>query len=175
MPLSDDARTIVVGSLVFDATPGISRVVFISASHRGSHRARGFWANLGVGAIGNPLDDEGTFGEIRAHLRPEALARSRGRLPNSLQLLDPDNLFVNAVAELPVRRGIPYHSIIGDRGKGGFLDQTEPFSHDGLVPYWSSHLAGATSERVIPAGHWTHLHPLALAEIKRILLMHVGR
>ena len=175
VPLSDQARKVVAGSLIFDATPGISRVIFISASHRGSHRARGFWANLGVGAIGNPLDDEGIFEEVRAHLRPEALERSRGRLPNSVQLLNPDNLFVNAVAELPIKRGLPYHSIIGDRGKGGFLDHTEPVSHDGLVPYWSSHLDGATSERVIPAGHWTHLHPLALAEIKRILGEHLRR
>jgi hypothetical protein len=92
-----------------------------------------------------------------------------------VQLLNPDNLFVNAVAELPIKRGLPYHSIIGDRGKGGFLDHTQPVSHDGLVPYWSSHLDGATSERVIPAGHWTHLHPLALAEIKRILGEHLRR
>ncbi len=175
VPLTEKNRRIVTDSLIFRATPGISRAVFISASHRGSHRARGFWADLGTSVIGSPLDDEGIFAELRPHLRPEALKRSRGHLPNSLQLLDPDNLFVSAVAELPVHPGIPYHSIIGDRGRGGFLDRTEPFSHDGLVPYWSSHIKGAESERVIPAGHWTHLHPLAMAEIKRILLDHIGR
>ena len=175
VPLSDQMRDIVRGSLIFNATPGVSRAVFISASHRGSHRARGFWANLGTSVIGSPLDDEGIFKALRPHLRPEALERSRGHLPNSLQLLDPDNLLVSAVAGLPVKRGIPYHSIIGDRGKGGYLDRTKPFSHDGLVPYWSSHIEGAKSERIIPAGHWTHLHPLAMAEIKRILLEHLGR
>jgi pimeloyl-ACP methyl ester carboxylesterase len=174
VPLSDKARPIVTGSLIFNATPGIARAIFVSASHRGSHRARGFWANFGTSVIGSPLDDEGMFAEVRPYLRPEALERSRGHLPNSLQLLDPDNLFVSAVAELPIHQGIPYHSIIGDRGRGGYLDRTEPVSNDGLVPYWSSHIEGATSERVIPAGHWTHLHPLAMAEIKRILLEHIG-
>ncbi len=175
VPMTDQTRKIVTGSLIFPATPGIARAVFISASHRGSHRAHGFWADLGTSIIGSPLDDEGIFAEVRPYLRPEALQRSRGHLPNSLQLLDPDNLFVSAVAELPIRRGIPYHSIIGDRGRGGFLDRSKPNSNDGLVPYWSSHLEGAKSERIIPAGHWTHLHPLAMAEIKRILFEHLGR
>lgn len=175
VPLSGPTRDIVVDSLIFKATPGISRAVFISASHRGSHRARGFWANFGTSIIGSPLDDEGIFAAVRPYLRPEALQRSQGHLPNSLQLLDPDNLLVSAVAELPVHRGIPYHSIIGDRGKGGSLDRTAPFSNDGLVPYWSSHIAGAESERVIPAGHWTHLHPLGMVEIQRILREHLGK
>jgi len=175
VPLSEKTREIVENSLIFKATPGISRAVFVSASHRGSHRARALIVKVASWIIGSPLDDEGIFAEVRPHLRPEALRRSGGHLPNSLQLLDPDNLLVNAVAKLPVRRGIPYHSIIGDRGRGGFLDRSDPPSSDGIVPYWSSHIEGAESERVIPAGHWTHLHPLAMAEIKRILLEHIDR
>jgi hypothetical protein len=68
---------------------------------------------------------------------------------------------------------VPYHSLIGDRGRGGFLDRTRPESSDGIVPYWSSHMDGARSERVIPSGHWSHLHPLGMSEIKRILVEHL--
>jgi hypothetical protein len=32
---------------------------------------------------------------------------------------------------------------------------------------------GARSERVIPSGHWSHLHPLGMSEIKRILVEHL--
>ena len=46
---------------------------------------------------------------------------------------------------------VPYHSIIGNRGKPGPLAE----STDGVVPYWSSHLDGAKSELLFPArtGH----------------------
>jgi len=43
---------------------------------------------------------------------------------------------------LPIAPGVTYHSIMGDRGKGN-----TPESSDGVVPYWSSHLGGAASEK----------------------------
>jgi hypothetical protein len=60
--------------------------------------------------------------------------------------------------------GIPYHSIIGDRGRGD-----TPNSSDGVVPYWSSHLDGAASEKIVPSGHGSPLNPQAIAEVHRIL------
>jgi len=107
-------------------------------------------------------------------VRPEARAKGRPRLPNAIDLLDPNHPFLHLVDSLPADPSIPYHSLIGDRGKGGFLDRTWPTSSDGIVPYWSSHLRGAKSERVIPSGHWSHLHPLGLAEIKRLLVLHLA-
>ena len=42
-------------------------------------------------------------------------------------------------------------------------------SDDGLVPYWSSHLEGAVSEKVIISGHSVQETPQAVLEIRRIL------
>jgi hypothetical protein len=39
-----------------------------------------------------------------------------------------------------------------------------------VVGYWSSHLAGAQSELVVPTGHDAHLHPKTIADLRRILL-----
>jgi hypothetical protein len=64
---------------------------------------------------------------------------------------------------------------LGDRGKGGNLSHKSPVSTDGIVPYWSSHLDGAESELIIPSHHWTNQHPLGIAEVKRILLVHLGK
>jgi hypothetical protein len=61
-------------------------------------------------------------------------------------------------------RSVPYHSIIGDRGKGN-----SPNSTDGVVAYWSSHLEGAASEKVVPSGHGANENPEGIAEIRRIL------
>jgi len=64
---------------------------------------------------------------------------------------------------------IPYHSIIGDRGRGD-----TPNSSDGVVPYWSSHLDGAESEQIVPSGHPAHRDPQAIAEMVRILKKHIA-
>src|SRR4030095_3245904 len=86
------------------------------------------------------------------------------RFPDSIATLDPDNDFVRAINTVPITKGIPYHSIIGDRGRGD-----SPNSSDGVVPYWSSHLDGAKSEFIAPCGHGSPLNPQAIAEVHRIL------
>lgn len=173
LSLSDQARHLLESILFFKPVPHISRVVFVAASHRGSDDAVGFWGRLGAAIIGDPIADSSEFREIISQARPEAQAHGRKRFPNSIDLLDPDSLFVDEVNLLPTARGVPFHSVMGDRGKGGFLDKTKPQSSDGIVPYWSSHMDGAESERVIPSGHWCQLHPLGMDEIKRILIEHL--
>ena len=39
--------------------------------------------------------------------------------------------------------------------------------------YWSSHLDGAVSEKIVPSGHGSHAHPEGIAEAGRILLLHL--
>lgn len=173
LAVSDKTRRMLDGMLLFKPVPHISRVIFVSASHRGSDMAVDFWGRLGAAIVGNPVADKEAYAEVLAQARPEARTRSRNRFPNSIDLLDPDSPFLETINTLPTARGVPYHSVIGDRGKGGFLDKTRPVSSDGIVPYWSSHMDGASSERVIPSGHWSHLHPLGMAEIKRILIEHL--
>jgi hypothetical protein len=65
--------------------------------------------------------------------------------------------------------GIPYHTIMGDRGRGD-----APNSSDGVVPYWSSHMEGAQSELVVASGHAAHQDPKGIGEVCRILLLNVG-
>jgi hypothetical protein len=86
--------------------------------------------------------------------------RARGG-PTSLFSLAPNPL-LDSLADLPIK--VPFHSIIGNRGKDQGLD-----SSDGVVAYRSSHLEGAESEKIVPAGHNLLLHPATVAEIKRIL------
>lgn len=172
---SGETRELVTRSLIFKSTPGISRVIFVSASHRGSGRASNFLGRFGALVVGSPITKENVFREAIQVARNAARLRNHNRLPNSIDLLDPNSLMVKAVDALPTTPGVPYHSVIGDRGKGGYLDHTKPESSDGFVPYWSSHMEGAESERIIPSAHWSHLHPLGMAEIKRILLKHLHR
>ena len=68
---------------------------------------------------------------------------------------------------LPLAKSIPYHSIIGDRGRGD-----TPNSSDGVVPYWSSHVSGAESEKIVPSNHGANQSPQGIAEVVRILKKH---
>ena len=65
--------------------------------------------------------------------------------------------------------GIPYHSIMGDRGHGD-----TPNSSDGIVPYWSSHLDGARSELIVNSDHGAQYNPQAIREVARILKRNLG-
>jgi hypothetical protein len=66
-------------------------------------------------------------------------------MPDNIDTLSPNNRFVKIMNTLPIAKGIPYY--IGDRGRGD-----TPNSSDGVVAYWSSHLDGAKSERIVPVG-----------------------
>lgn len=170
IPFSKEARNLMTRTLIFKARDDISRTIFVSASLRGSDMATGFFGRLGAKLVGNPISQNEVNKEVYAFVRPEMRKSGRHRLPNSIEMLDPDNSFLKVSNALPLEPGVPFHSLIGDRGRGGHLDTTKPVSSDGIVPYWSSHLAGARSERIIPSGHWSQLHPLGMVEIKRILV-----
>jgi hypothetical protein len=90
--------------------------------------------------------------------------RTLKRMPNSVDTLEPNDRFVQAVDKLPITPGIPYHSIMGDRGRGH-----TPNSSDGIVPYWSSHLAGAQSESIVNSDHGAQYNRQAIREVERIL------
>jgi hypothetical protein len=81
--------------------------------------------------------------------------------PTSLFWLAPNPL-LDSLAALSIE--VPFHSIIGNRGINEGANST-----DGIVDYKSSHLPGAESEKIVPAGHNLIANSATVAEIKRIL------
>jgi Alpha/beta hydrolase family len=173
MPFSAETRKVMTESLIFTHRPEISRVIFASASHRGSDIATNFMGRLGSRIIGSPADMLPPDTKALALAKPNSTGENLNHLPNSIDFLKPTNRFVTNLAKLPTTKGVPYHSIIGDRGKGGNLSHVDPVSTDGIVPYWSSHFDGAKSELIIPSHHWTNQNPQGIAEIDRILHEHL--
>jgi hypothetical protein len=110
-----------------------------------------------------------TRNAVASMITQDAASIQLDRAPNSIDTLSPNNRFVRGVNKLPIAPGVTFHSIIGDRGKGD-----TPNSSDGVVPYWSAHLDGAASEKIVPSGHSSHQHPEGFAEVKRILKLHAG-
>lgn len=160
-------------ALIFKPQPDVERVIFCSASLGGSNLATGFLGNLGAKLVGTPKDIKSESHEFVSLAKPREDGKKIKQIPNSINLLDPKNRFITTLNSIPVSPGIPYHSIMGDRGKGGNLNYTKPQSTDGIVPYWSSHIDGAQSEIIIPSHHWSNQHPAAIAEVRRILKLHL--
>jgi hypothetical protein len=89
--------------------------------------------------------------------------------PTSIDLLEPDNPLLKAMAQMPFGRGVRLHSIIGTGG--GDVLAGEPT--DGIVPLSSARLAGVSSELRVPVRHSDlHRDPAALDEVVRILRDH---
>jgi pimeloyl-ACP methyl ester carboxylesterase len=163
-PLASDARKLLEESLVFNHRPDVQRVIFISTPHRGSRFASGWIGRIGSGLVRTPRLFTPIYDEMKPLLVDAPTAAAFKRMPNSVDTLEPNDRFVQAVDKLPITRGIPYHSIMGDRGRGD-----TPNSSDGIVPYWSSHVDGAQSELIVNSDHSAQSNPEAIHEVARIL------
>ena len=166
-PISGPSREYLENSLVFHARPKIHRAIFISGPHRGSDLALNLFGRTFAKLVRLP----GTMADIRdvliaSTIDPAAMKMTQS--PNSIDTLSPANYFVIEINKIPVDPKVPYHSIMGDRGKGD-----TPNSSDGVVPYWSSHLEGAASEKIVPSGHGAHVNPEGIEEVHRILRLHL--
>jgi hypothetical protein len=105
---------------------------------------------------------------MKSEIPEETLRKlNNGRLPNSVSNLAPKSPYLAVLNKQRIQA--PYNSIIGNRGKPGPLAD----STDGVVPYWSSHLDGAKSECIVPGPHGSCELPQTIAELDRILRLHL--
>jgi len=163
--LSPEARKTVNHLIYFSPREDISRVIFVATPHRGSRLAFNPVAGLLSRLIQLPqlLDNTDRI-ELLSAAR-DGMRNLMAVPANSIRFLKADSPLILSIQQLPLARDIPYHSIIGDRGRGN-----SPDSSDGVVPYSSSHLESAQSEKIVPSGHGANAHPEAIEEMRRILL-----
>ena len=98
----------------------------------------------------------------------DKIAATTGLYITGIDNLDPDNGALKMLNQMPMSDKVIYHSIIGNTEGGGI-----PGGSDGIVPYTSSHLDNVRSELVVKSGHSAQQTPLAIQEIRRILLEHL--
>ena len=152
--------------LVFEPAPFVKRVIFIAVPHKGSQIATSWAGRIGASLIRLPAEIlrrnlllvKSFFGENAA---------GKFRVSTGIDNLRPDDVMLQFLNKLPVSPAVPYHSVIGNRKSPGI-----PGGSDGVVPYASSHLDGAASELVVKSNHSVQCNPLAIQEVRRILLLH---
>lgn len=163
--LSAEAREHIKELIFFSANRDVERVIFVATPHRGSRLAlrpiAGFFAKL----IQLPFTlNSSDWTELRQAMRDDA--RSLFVAPaNSIRFLQAESPLLLSILRLPASPRVKFHSIIGDRGRGN-----TPDSSDGVVPYWSSHLDGVESEKIVPSGHGANENAEGIEEMRRILV-----
>jgi hypothetical protein len=170
LSLSANEKHTILQYFFFRHQPAIDRVIFLAVPHRGSRLAGGILGSIGNRLIRHSRSPAQALRKLAAQypgiLSPYvARVNARGG-PTSLFSLAP-NPVLSCLADLPIT--VPFNSIIGNRGIDKGVD-----SSDGVVPYRSSHLEGAESEKIVPAGHDLISNAVTIAEIKRILEESLG-
>lgn len=155
--------------LHFTPQPNVERAIFLASPHKGTDAAGNRLGRLIGRLVRLPLTILGAFGD--AFMALQDPGETDGKKPkepvitNSIENLKASDPFIEASSALPIKPGLKYHSIIAKRK----ADVPTPESDDGLVPYWSAHLDGALSEKVIVSGHSVQETPEAVLEVRRIL------
>jgi len=84
--------------------------------------------------------------------------------------MTPSNRFVRVLGPMPVAPGIASHSIVAVDGDPPYDDA----SGDGIVKCLSAHRTDVDSEIVVRSPHSCQSNSAAVAEVRRILLLHLA-
>jgi hypothetical protein len=170
MRLPPAVRNWVRPAYFYEPVPFVSRVVFIATPHRGS-----LIASLGVGRLASlsvrPPQEMRQLHDRVIQMNPGAFRPEfERRVPTTIDMLEPDSRPLQAIASLRPPCWVSLHSIVGV-GHASLTGGRD----DCVVAESSAHTEGAVSEICVPASHTkVHHHPLAIAEVRRILAQHLA-
>lgn len=167
LPVTPDVRELLERVFFFKPLPFVTEAVFIATPHRGSEMALGTIGRIGKALVTLPLTVAKASGAFLGALAKTGSQVPMTGMPTGIDGLSPNNKMLTTSADLPL--AAPFHTICGNEDKAG-----EPGGTDGIVPYWSSRLDGARTELIVKSGHGAHEHPLAIREVRRVMLEHAA-
>lgn len=145
--------------------PFVKRVVFVATPHHGSYVAGNWMAHQFARLIAMPskILDAG------AELAKGSPDLANWRVPSAVDNMTPNHPFVRALGPMPIAEGTTCHSIVAVKSDPPYDDGT-----DGVVRYESAHRTDCASEVVVRSPHSCQSNPATIAEVRRILLVHLG-
>jgi pimeloyl-ACP methyl ester carboxylesterase len=176
--LPAEAREELRRTFFFQREDRVKRVIFIGTPHQGSKLSPSPLGRLAVHMAQMPSELMTLHADIVKDNPGLAKLLHDRALPTSVDLLAPGAPALQLMANRPRPEQVQYHTIAGqintattnvERWLVG--DGDDP--GDGIVPYKSAHIATAETELVVPADHFhVHHHPLAIQEVRNILMRH---
>ena len=168
--LKPETKALLKEALFVHHLPFVETVIFIATPHGGSYQASLTIVGLFTRLVTLPLSIAAATADVLANAGDALKLDKDRRAFNSINGMSPGNPGIEAVRKIPVAPGIHAHSIIPTLQDGPLEDR-----NDGVVEYKSAHIDGVESELVIEhQGHSTQSNPLAVREVRRILLEQLG-
>jgi pimeloyl-ACP methyl ester carboxylesterase len=169
--VSEETRQILEQAMFVKPLPFVKRVIFISTPHRGAYAAGWRIAQWVARFARLPFTLASSMNDLLQG-NPDAIRLDPERRHfGAVYAMTPGSPFIKALAPIPIAPGIPAHSIIPIKG-----DPPPQGQGDGVVKYDSAHIEGVESEFIVP--RWYHSaqnNPLAIGEVRRILLEHAEK
>lgn len=165
---SDDQMKLVRKVYDFKAADYVSSVIFICTPQRGSFQAAKWYSRWIAKFISMPGELQGV-GDRVFSTETKLPASLSGRLPTSLDNMNPDSPILKILLDTPIEKRVRYHSIIAIGDADPHDAQALAETDDGVVQYSAAHLDGAQSELLVNASHSCQDNPLVIQEVRRIL------
>lgn len=160
MNLTDQERMTLKEAFYWHPRRHVDRVIFCSVPFGGSTFAASWIGRFGRLLVAPSQGFSGFFDGLEKKnpgIWQPAYSNLPGTAVNSVSSLSPKQRSMEIFQSLPIVRGTAAHLITGSR--------------DFFVAPSSSSLPSAESALEVPSGHGSFHHPLAVAEIKRILAL----
>ncbi|MBW2640392.1 MAG: hypothetical protein DRI24_18555 [Deltaproteobacteria bacterium] len=153
--------------LILKPLPFVKKVIFLSTPHRGSFQSKEWSRNLLRWLVTLPVTMVQNSMEYYDYVTDDVKKLMGGKKTffTSADGMSPDNPLLKTLAEIPLAPGVQGHSIIAVK-----TDGDPKLGNDGVVEYSSAHLDGMASELIVRSGHSSQLNPLAIDEVRRILV-----
>jgi pimeloyl-ACP methyl ester carboxylesterase len=180
LDLPADARAELEQTFFFKRETCVKRVIFIATPHQGSKLSPSPLGRLAAHLVQMPSELQTIRSDVVKDNPGLAKLMRDKALPTSIDLLAPKSPALVLMANRPRPESVHYHTIAGKisetSSKVGFWLIGGSDDGDGVVPYSSAHLKVPTiadSEVTVRADHFhVHHHPLAIQEVRRILMEH---
>ena len=167
--ISAGTRELLQKTFIVTPMPEVRRVIFIATPQHGSFVAGSKIAQLLASFVTPPSSLTKALHDVTED-NPNALKVRPDPLQfGSVTFMTPASPLSTALAAIPISPRVAANSIIAVQGDGPI--QT---GDDGVVTYQSAHLDGVESELVVRSGHSVQGDPHTVAEVRRILLLHLA-
>jgi hypothetical protein len=168
--LSPSTRDLLQRAFFVTPVPEVRRVIFIATPQHGSFVAGSAIGQLMARLVTPPSTLTRALRDVTDD-NPNALKVHPGpRQFGSVNFMTPGSPLSTALAAIPISPSVAANSIIAVRGDGPIET-----GDDGVVTYQSAHLDGVESELVVRSGHSVQGDPHTVAEVRRILLLHLAK
>jgi pimeloyl-ACP methyl ester carboxylesterase len=168
--VSPETRELLRAALFVKPVPQVKRVIFIATPQRGSFVAGSTIGQFLGRLVSLPLTLTKALAETLSGIGNASTATAGKAGLGSVWSMSPDNPGLQAFAKIPVSPDVSAHSIIAVQGDGPVET-----GNDGVVAYQSAHIDEAKSELVVRSSHSVQANPHTVAEVRRILLLHLAQ